>query len=320
MPDHMPFTGDPLDRAGNLRHDPKFVAEAFASPQGRYLPFWRLSVLVHESDAPALLWLGREVRGLLPDGPEPVLLGLRDGLPHFAIDLSPLADPLAAIEAGEGARFAEVREMATRLPPQDSGTIAHARSLLDWHVRHRFCSSCGAATSPREGGSCRKCDACGAEHFPRTDPVVIMVVWRGDRCLLGTRRNSPGAFYSALAGFIDQGESIEEAVRREVKEEAGVEVDEVVYHASQPWPFPSSLMIGCFAHATSDDAEVDDLELENVRWFTRQEVRRAVFSPGEEAGFSIPGRVAIAHHLIKAWCQLSEEDLHARWRTRQVPE
>jgi NAD+ diphosphatase len=309
----IPFTGDPLDRAGNLRHDPAWVEHALASPEARFLPFWRLTVLTHASGPPGLLWLDAVQRQLAGDR-EVVLLGLMAGAPHFAIDVSDIEEPLSALSLSDGARFAEVREVATRLPPADSGTVAHARSLLDWHNRHRFCSTCGRPTRPGEGGGMRECQACGAQHFPRTDPVVIMVVWRGDSCLLGTRRNAAGAFYSALAGFIDQGESIEEAVRREVKEEAGVDVDEVVYHASQPWPFPSSLMIGCFAHAVSDETAVDAFELDNVRWFSRDEVRRAVASPNPELGFAVPGPVAIAHHLIKAWAELSEEELRTRWR------
>jgi NAD+ diphosphatase len=147
----------------------------------------------------------------------------------------------------------------------------------------------------------RKCPKCDQEHFPRTDPVVIMVVWRGDRCILGRQKVWAPGFYSALAGFVDQGETIEEAVAREVLEEVGLKVDAVEYHASQPWPFPSSLMIGCFAHATSDQETVDPGELESARWFTRDELRDAFENPGPQHSFNVPQRIAIAHHIIKDW-------------------
>ena len=145
----------------------------------------------------------------------------------------------------DGAKFAEARGIAARLEPGDAGIVAQARSVLNWHDKHRFCSVCGEPTLPRDGGSVRQCGSCEAEHFPRTDPAVIMVVWRDDKCILGRQKAWAPGFYSALAGFVDQGETIEEAVRREVFEEAGVVVDDVEYVKSQPWPFPSSLMIGC---------------------------------------------------------------------------
>jgi NAD+ diphosphatase len=210
----------------------------------------------------------------------------------------PDADP-AALGLDDGALFSEVRGVAPALPIADAGIVAQARSLLDWHNRNRFCGACGSPTSIRKGGASRQCDGCSAEVFPRTDPVVIMVVWRGDRCLLGRRSGRPGGNYSCLAGYIDQGETIEEAVRREVMEEAGILVDEVQYHASQPWPFPSSLMIGCFAHAATEEVRLDDDELADARWFSREEVRRAVESPSET--LTLPGPIAIAHHLLRDW-------------------
>ena len=146
----------------------------------------------------------------------------------------------------------------------------------------------------------RRCPRCEAQYFPRTDPVVIMVVWQGDRCLLGRRKGRAGGMFSAFAGFIDQGETIEDAVRREVAEEAGLVVDEVAYRASQPWPFPSSLMIGCFARATSREFQVDDEEIGEARWFSREELLQALDSPSPE--LAVPGPVAIAHHLIRDWC------------------
>lgn len=297
----IPFSGNPLDRAGNRRRDPAWLAEALAAPASRFLPFWRLSVLARESE-PALAWLDRRVLAHAADSDAPVFLGLADGVAHFAVDISSLEEPLAALGV-DGARFAEVRGLAGRLAAGEAGIAAQGRALLYWHDRHRFCSACGAPTSLREGGYMRKCEACNAEHFPRTDPAVIMVAWHGDRCILGRQKTWAPGMYSALAGFVEPGETIEEAVRREVKEEVGLDADEVVYYASQPWPFPSSLMIGCFAHVPDAEVEVDPLELDTARWFSREEVRRAIFSPDPSLGFALPGPFAIAHHLIKAWVE-----------------
>ena len=301
MSDPIPFAGSPLDRAGNLRRDPAWLAERLAAPDSRFLPFWRLNVLAHESE-PGLVWLDGRVRDGLSEASPVVLLGLRDSVAHFGVDISSLEDPVAALGL-ENARFAEVRSVAARAPAGEAGIMAQARALLYWHERHRFCSACGAPTSLREAGYMRKCDACGAEHFPRTDPAVIMVAWRGDRCILGRQKVWAPGFYSALAGFVEPGESIEEAVRREVEEEVGLSVDEVVYHASQPWPFPASLMIGCFAHVTSEEEEVDPGELDGARWFSRAELQEAIAAPDAALGFAVPGPIAIAHHLIRAWTE-----------------
>jgi NAD+ diphosphatase len=305
MIDGIPFSGDPLDRAGNERRNPDWVAEKLAAPDSRFLAFWRLNPLTTASDETQIVWLDRSVLAHQAENDEPVLLGMKDGVAHFAVDLSPLSDPI--FELGiEGAAFNDTRAVAGRLTSGAAGTVAHGRSMIDWHSRHRFCPKCGQPTLPREAGSMRKCDSCGADHFPRTDPVVIMVVWRGDRCILGRQKAWAPGFYSAIAGFVDQGETIEEAVRREVKEEIGLDVDEIVYRASQPWPFPSSLMIGCFAHATGDVEKVDPFELDGARWFTRDEVRQAIRRPDPVLGFAMPGSVAIAHHIIKDWCEQSD--------------
>jgi NAD+ diphosphatase len=317
MADPIPFSGDPLWRASNERRDADWVARHLASPGSRFLPFWKNNPLttatsgavaqvpsvVTGGDPCELVWLDSGVLKHLAERDKPALLGLRDDIAYFAVDLSSLEEPLAALGL-EGVEFTDTRAAAARLPAGDAGTVAHGRSLVDWHNRHRYCPACGKPTDSRDGGSMRKCDACGAEHFPRTDPVVIMVAWRGDRCILGRQKAWAPGFYSALAGFIDQGETIEEAVRREVKEEVGLDVDEVQYRKSQPWPFPSSLMIGCFAHVTSEEEDVDPVELDGARWFTREEIRRAVFDPDPaKHGYGVPGSVAIAHHIIKDWCE-----------------
>jgi NAD+ diphosphatase len=305
MAGHIPFTSNPLDRASNLRHDDDWVAAQLQLAESRFLAFSRLNVLCRQAEATELVWLDGSCLDGLTDYCAPVLLGLRDGVAHFAIDVL----DIEATQLGfDGAAFGEVRGIAPSLSAADAGIVAQARSILDWHGRNRFCGACGSPTSVKKGGSSRQCSGCEAEVFPRTDPVVIMVVWRDDKCLLGRRSGRPGGAYSCLAGFVDQGETIEEAVRREVMEEAGVVVDEVKYHASQPWPFPSSLMIGCFAHAATDEVHLDDLELADARWFTRDDVRRALESPSEI--LTVPGPVAIAHHLLSDWSVGAEAQGH----------
>jgi NAD+ diphosphatase len=178
---------------------------------------------------------------------------------------------------------------------------AHARSITDWHARHQFCAACGSKTVYTAGGSHRRCIDCSTEHFPRTDPVAIAVVGRGDRCLLGRGPGWPATMYSALAGFVEPGETLEEAVRREVQEESGIIVGAVRYVKSQPWPFPSSLMIGCVADAESEEVTIDHAELEDVRWFSLDEVLRAL--AGEDGDLFIPPPFAVAHHLVRAWAE-----------------
>jgi NAD+ diphosphatase len=298
----MPFSGNPLDRASNFRDDDAWVAQQLAAPQSRFLWVSKLEILTHQAATPTLAWVDAEANRELDLESTPVLLGVRDGVAHFAVDVSAIEGPLERLGL-QGAAFAEPRGLATTLPAGEAGIVAQARSLLDWHARHRFCGACGGETVPAMAGSSRVCQACGTHFFPRIDPSVIMVVWRDDRCLLGRRRGRPPGSFSCLAGYIEQGETIEEAVAREVQEEATVPVDAVSYEASQPWPFPSTLMIGCFAHAASEDAMADQLEIEEVRWFSRAEVRGAL-AGDPQTGLTIPAPVAIAHHLIRRWSEL----------------
>jgi len=200
----------------------------------------------------------------------------------------------------------DLRTLASEgaLSPAHIGALAQARSLINWHARHRFCSNCGAATTVAIGGYRRDCPACGAEHFPRTDPVVIMIAIHdgpaGERALLGRQRQFMPGMYSALAGFLEPGETIEDAVRRETLEESGIAVGRVAYHASQPWPFPMSLMIGCHAEALTERISRDDAELEDCRWFPRDEAR-AILAGTHPDGLRAPNPIAIAHRLLSAW-------------------
>ncbi|MSP22441.1 MAG: NAD(+) diphosphatase [Dehalococcoidia bacterium] len=252
----------------------------------------RLEALIDGDDPPQLGWRGVEVLNHLADGAFAVFLGTLDGIPHFAV-------AVGSLEPQEGARFIDARTLATLLPAADVGILGNARSLVDWHARHRFCAQCGAPTEHIEGGARRRCTRCDARHYPRVDPSVIMLVEHNDRILLARRATAPGNRRSCLAGFLEPGESIEEAVAREVFEEAGVTVTDVRYVTSQPWPFPSQLMIGCRTVALSDEVNVDGIEIASAEWFDRAEVRAAV--EGRSAVLEVPGPIAIAYHLIRTW-------------------
>ncbi|MBN3761958.1 NAD(+) diphosphatase [Burkholderia sp. Ac-20365] len=269
------FDGDvPVLRRGE-RHDPWFTASEAAA----FGPALQNVFLGHDSEDSGRFALGF-APGLLPTE------GQSQDTPYDRIDLRSIA--LQGLVAQELL-----------------GVLGQAKSMLDWHRRHRFCANCGAPSRATAAGWQRACDACGARHFPRVDPVVIMLTIDGDRCLLGRQRQFAPGMYSALAGFVEPGETVEDAVRREVHEEARIDCAEVVYFASQPWPFPSSLMIGCFARASSKDIVIDITELEDARWFTRAEVA-AMFEGTHPDKLSAPKPFAIAHHLLRAYVEHGE--------------
>ena len=290
------FAGNPLDRGEVERRDEERLAAQASDPSSLMLPMWQLNVPV--SGDHALTWMKAEEVQRLNVEAAPIFLGLLDGVSHFVVDVSSV--DRGDIE-GDGRTFEDARTTAEYMSSTDSGIVAQARAQLSWHNRHGFCTVCGHPTHFARGGQVRRCAECGTEHYPRTDPVVITVVHDGERCLLGQSRGRLVAMrrYSALAGFMDQGESIEEAVAREVMEEAGIQVGSVSYHSSQPWPFPSSLMIGCHADAATTDIHFEPEEMADVQWFTRDEVRLALDERSEI--LAIPGPTAIAHHLIRAW-------------------
>lgn len=296
------FVGSPLDRAGERRQDEAWLGARLADPESLFLPLWRLKPLLAEAEgrlSPVFVDRARIAARL--ERARPVLLGLRKGRAHYALDVS---DEAEAVFAAFG-RFEEIRQIAGRIAGPDGAILAAARSLIDWHARNGFCAVCGGRTEAAQGGYLRQCAACSAQHFPRTDPVAIALIHRGARCLLGRQARFPPGMFSALAGFVEPAETIEEAVRREVLEETGIRVGRVSYAMSQPWPFPSSLMIGCFGEAESEEIRVDKTELEDARWFTRAEVLRALDGG---APVSAPPPIAVAHHLIARWARGGDSD------------
>lgn len=285
----MTFAGNVLERASERRTDPAWLAAQFQS--GLFLPFWQNKPLIVEDRAGFLPWRGEWQEGAC------VFLGLNEDQALFAADIAGESEP----EMGCGA-FQEMRASAFVLPARDTAIAGQAKALIDWHRRHGFCANCGAGTHACDGGYRRLCRSCGAEHFPRTDPVVIMLPVLGDRCLVGRNARFANGLYSAFAGFVEPGESMEDAVRRELQEEAGIQIGAIRYHASQPWPFPSSLMLGCYADALSHDFKIDGNEIVDARWLTKDEVRKRLAKQIEDE-MTMPASIAIAHHLIKDWSQ-----------------
>lgn len=288
------FAGSPLDRAQHLRKDDKALQVLKQARESRFLLFHRLNVATDNDNQ--LAWITpKELPATLG---ETVFLGLHNGSARFA------ASAEKPDLVGDINRFSDCRQAVAALSIEEGGIVSQARAMLDWHRRNPYCAVCGNPSDSGRGGQIRLCNHCNKHIFPRTDPVAIMLIQnddQGDYCLLGKSqgRMAQSNFYSALAGFIDQGESLEEAVRREVMEEAGIRVSSVSYHSSQPWPFPSSLMIGCHGIAVNQDIAIDTEEMADVAWFDRAQVLAAI--SGENTDLRIPGPGAIAHHLIKAW-------------------
>src|SRR5579884_852333 len=299
------FAGNPLDRVSDRRRDHKWLKSLLAEPQTRVLPLYDLKPLVPDMRRPALHWEPvAPWRERIEGGATLVLLGLDDrGHARFAIDAGGAAAPPEA-------EAVDVRTLAPQVPPGEAAILAEARSLIDWHARHGFCAQCGSPTATESAGWTRRCQNCRAHHFPRTDPVVIMLVVRGDYGLLGRNRRRAGARFSCLAGFMEPGETPEEAVRREIFEESGVRTGRVRYLGAQPWLFPSSLMMGFLAAAESEEIRIDPNELAEARWFHRDEVRamvaRSLTDDPAPALPSLPPPLAIGHQICRRWAVAGE--------------
>jgi NAD+ diphosphatase len=294
----IPFTGNPINREAVRRRDAKWLESHREDERSRYLPFAKLNPLLKQGDPRELAWAKREMF----DGhetPEPVFMGTIDDVGHFAIDVSSVEEPAKTFGVEDVASFEDLRAMVGAMPVADASIASQGRAYVDWHARHGFCAVCGGSTRVLLGGAHRVCTECAAEHFPRTDPVGIAAVIKDDQCLLGRGPGWPSNMFSALAGFVEPGESLEEVVRREVFEEAGITVGKVRYVASQPWTFPSSLMIGCLAEAETTEISIDRAEIEEARWFSREQIAKGL--DGDTGELMVPPPMAIAHHLLRAW-------------------
>jgi NAD+ diphosphatase len=307
VPQGPTFSGARLDRAASERADPAWAARMLEDPGARAVLASRDGVLVED---------GLLVRRPMTEMPaaEPIVLGLEDGSPLFGLDLDPI-DADTAARLARGTQLIALREAGAMLPHAEGGLAAYLVALLNWHRRHRFCSTCGAGTVVAQAGHSRQCPRCRAIHFPRTDPVVIMLVESDGRLLLGRRPVWPKGRYSVLAGFVAPGESVEEAVVREVREESGIEARDVSFVSSQPWPFPASLMLGFEARSPGGDPAPRDGELEDVRWFSRDAVLDAANGDGELA---LPPPVSIARYLIDRWIATDDYGIDAVGARRQA--
>ena len=281
------FAGPYVDRAAHLRQDAAWFASALADAGSRVVPVWNSRNLIAPGETPRAAF---PTLGEMTDRPDPdalVLLGRVDGASFFAYEIEGVDPPQLAGDA----RFEDLRLVASLLPPDQAGLLGYARAMISWRRRHRFCGSCGNKTLPAKGGHVLVCTnaECRHEQFPRLDPAIIVLVSDGERALLGRQAAWPLGRYSTIAGFVEPGESLEDAVAREVFEETGITVDAIEYHSSQPWPFPASLMLGFTAHALTHTIELRDDELEDARWFTRTEVAAGVplLPPNQSISFSL---------------------------------
>ncbi|ATQ45118.1 NAD(+) diphosphatase [Caulobacter mirabilis] len=297
------FSGNPLNRASERRGDAAWLEALQAGPDSLCLPLWNGQPFT-EKTADGKIQLAYVPGGManeLAGGWERLLfMGLWKDTAVFAVDMEGAPDPADGPLSGLG-KFADLRQVAMALPGSEAAIAATAKGMFEWRRKHRFCASCGEPSQVSDGGWKRVCPACRTEHFPRTDPVVIMLAVKGDKCLVGRQAMWPAGMFSALAGFLEPGESIEEACARELKEEAGLNAVAVRYHSTQPWPYPNSLMIGLIAEVDSEDAAPDQTELEAVRWFAREEARQLI--NGGFDGCFAPPPLAIAHQLIKSWAE-----------------
>jgi NAD+ diphosphatase len=292
------YTLNPLVRH-SAEHDPDALGRALADPATLFIVLAG-DVPLLATGEPGSALIDAATASRVAPFDEAVLLGALSERSVVGVQVDAARAEVFAGDAGF--RLLDLRSVAVQgaVPAEEHGMLAQGKALLHWHAKHRFCSNCGAPTSAARAGYRRDCAACGTQHFPRTDPVAIMLIARGDTCLLGRQARFAPGVYSCLAGFIEPGETIEDAVRRETFEESGVRVGAVSYVMSQPWPFPMSVMIGCIGEAESEDLILDREELEDARWFSKAEVGRMLDGDHPD-GLKIPPPIAIAHHLIRRW-------------------
>ncbi|MEO0695450.1 MAG: NAD(+) diphosphatase [Pseudomonadota bacterium] len=291
------FTGNPLDRCSERRGDPDWIAAQLSRDDAIMIPLWRGDPLL-TSDGAA--WLSTAARSEFSAKADIVFLGLSGESPVFAIDASPSAQTSDAAPFADLGDYVPLREGAGQISETDLAIIGHARSVLDWHRRHHFCANCGAATEIVDGGIKRTCPSCGTEHFPRTDPVAIVLAIHEGACLLGRSPHFPPTFFSALAGYVEPGETPEECAVRELYEEAGTRLTRVQYLFSQPWPFPSSLMMGFLADASDRTLTLDETEIVEALWVDKQDIQ-SILAGEFRDDLRLPPRFTIARQLIEHW-------------------
>ncbi len=294
------FANSPIARLNNEKALDEEVAERLGDPTSLLIPLWRGDPLVTGGAAG---FLSAAARSEFPADCPIVLLGERGGVSIFAIDISDAAASAETAPFADIGAYIPIREAAGVISKDDLATVGHGRWLFEWHRKHRFCANCGAQTNIRNGGAKRRCDTCETEHFPRTDPVAIVVAIHEGACLLGRGPHFPPGFLSALAGFIEAAETPEEAAKRELFEEAGVTLTNIRYQFSQPWPFPSSMMMGFLAETTSRDLTLDKDEIVEARWIDKADIRAAI--AGEERDFRLPPNFTIARQLLERWVSQS---------------
>ena len=294
------FAGNPLDRASDKRSDPDWLATQLASDEALGVAIWNGQPA--KDGGRQIAYLPAKLVAELAGGDERLLfLGLWQTSAVFAVDLEGAANPADGGPLQGLGKFEDLRAVALKLPHTEAAIVATAKQMFEWRRKHPYCAVCGQPSQAKDGGWKRHCPSCETEHFPRTDPVVIMLAHHGERCMLGRQERWPPGMFSALAGFLEPGETIEEACARELMEEAGLRTRKVRYHSTQPWPYPSSLMIGLIAEVEDDEGTPDQTEISEVRWFTRDEAKALV--AGQIEGTFAPQRLAIAHQLIKAWAE-----------------
>ncbi|MGC1408093.1 MAG: NAD(+) diphosphatase [Acetobacteraceae bacterium] len=293
------YSSSPLDRVGTRREDAAWIEQRLHDPDTLFVPVWRNRNLVRgmNDGAPEAVFISGEMaQTLRMQGGPWAFLGLHDELAIFAMDISTAEDPVPLLSEDLGT-FVDLRSVGWGVARPEASILAHARGLLHWRARHRFCGVCGSVCEARSAGHVMVCTACEVQHFPRTDPAVIMLVTRDDHALLGHSQRFPrSSMYSTLAGFVEPGETLEEAVRREVFEESGIKVGDVQYHSSQPWPFPGNIMLGFYGEGLSEAITIDPEEMLDVRWFSREQIRDS-----EANGFLLPRADSIARRLIEDW-------------------
>jgi NAD+ diphosphatase len=290
------FAGPYLDRAAHLRQDPAWFAAALADERSRAIPVWNSRNLIAEGDNPRAVYLElSRIPAERLNGTDLILLGRFGDTSFFTYEIESIEPPRVLA----GTRFEDLRIVASLLPIDEAGLLGYARAIISWRRRHRFCGTCGAKTVAAKSGHVLVCSdpSCRHEQFPRIDPAIIVLVSDGERALLGRQASWPIGRYSTIAGFVEPGESLEDAVAREVFEETGIEVDRIEYHSSQPWPFPASLMLGFTAHAVTSEVHLRDQELEDARWFSRADIA--------SKGALLPPRQSISFRLIEDWFDAS---------------